>query len=35
MELYHYAWFVGFGISFAVYWILTASKRDEARYRRA
>ena len=35
MELYHYAWFVGFGISFAVYWALTASKREQARYRRA
>jgi cytosine/uracil/thiamine/allantoin permease len=22
MELYHYAWFIGFGVSFAVYGIL-------------
>jgi len=25
MQLYHYAWFVGFGISFAVYGVLTAA----------
>jgi NCS1 family nucleobase:cation symporter-1 len=24
--LYDYAWFVGFGVSFTVYWALTAGK---------
>ena len=31
MSLYSYAWFVGFGISFAVYWALSVGKAREAR----
>ncbi len=31
MSLYSYAWFVGFGISFAVYWALSFSQAERAR----
>ncbi len=31
MSLYSYAWFVGFGISFAVYWALTQIQAEPAR----
>jgi NCS1 family nucleobase:cation symporter-1 len=31
MKLYNYAWFVGFGISFLVYFVLSASKREQLR----
>ena len=30
MSLYSYAWFVGFGISFGVYWVLSLGKAKEA-----
>ncbi|MGZ3456408.1 MAG: cytosine permease, partial [Polyangiales bacterium] len=30
MQLYNYAWFVGFFISFAVYWVLTPRVRRAA-----
>jgi cytosine/uracil/thiamine/allantoin permease len=28
--LYDYAWFVGFGVSFVVYWALTAGREETA-----
>ena len=29
ISLYHYAWFISFGLSFAIYWILMANEKEE------